>query len=151
MSTKENLIDFPSQESGTPDRSFVQRWKYEALFDNGFLATPVRFLELYAHLKPHLSPGEALFVLELMTFKWTADAPFPSYDRIAKRMNITDKMARRYAQSLEAKKYLKREKRRGQTNRFDLTGLFEALLRAVERSKQAPATQTPVGGATGHV
>lgn len=146
MTPKENLIDFPSQESGKPeelgksDRSLVQRWRHEALFDNGFLATPVRFLELYAHLKPHLSPGEALFVLELMTFKWTADAPFPSYERIAKRMNITDKMARRYAQSLETKKYLKREKRKGQTNRFDLTGLFDALLKAVERARQEKAT-----------
>jgi predicted transcriptional regulator len=140
MTPKENLIGFPTQESVIPDRSFVQRWKHEGLFDNGFLATPVRFLELYAHLKPHLSPGEALFVLELMTFKWTADAPFPSYERIAKRMNITDKMARRYAQSLETKKYLKREKRKGQTNRFDLTGLFDALLKAVERMRQEKAT-----------
>jgi DNA-binding MarR family transcriptional regulator len=133
---QENIVDFPTQAKSGVDRSFVARWNYEELFDQGFVAVPTRFLQLYANLKPYpLTAGEAIFVLQLMSFKWTADAPFPGYKRIAKRMGLTDKMVRKYAQSLEAKGYVKREKRVSSTNRFDLTGLFYALRAAVEQNK----------------
>jgi DNA-binding MarR family transcriptional regulator len=124
-----------SERDGIVERSLTARWHHESFFDRGFVAVPVRFLELYAHLEPHpLSPGEALFVLELMSFKWSAADPFPSYKRIAERMNVSDKMVRRYAQSLETKKYLRRQIRKNQTNLFDLTGLFKAVLKAIEMS-----------------
>lgn len=121
-------------------RSLAERWKYEELFDSGFVAVPNVFLRHYAHLKPHrLTFGEALFVLHLMEFKWDANAPFPGYSTLAKRMGISDKMARRHAQSLEAKKYLKRQIRIGQTNRFDLSPLFDALLRVARAERSAIA------------
>lgn len=124
----------PSQ---TP-RSLTKRWKHEELFDLGFVAVPTLFLRHYAHLKPkRLTIGEAMFVLHLMEFKWDADAPFPGYATLAKRMGISDKMTRRHAQSLEAKKYLKRELRVGLTNRFDLSPLFDALLKAVHDERDA--------------
>ena len=94
---------------------------------------PTSFLRHYAHLKPNrLTTGEALFVLHLMEFKWDADAPFPGYATLAQRMGISVKMARRHAQTLEAKKYLKRRIRVGKTNRFDLSPLFDALLHATQ-------------------
>lgn len=134
---EEKVINFPPQEQAAPDRSLITRWKHEELFDGGFLGVPVLFLKHYAHLKPHpLSTGEAIFTLQLMSFKWGSDAPFPSYERVAKRMGVTDKAVRRYAKDMEAKGYLRRQKRVGQTNRFDLSGLFDALLRAVERAKE---------------
>jgi DNA-binding MarR family transcriptional regulator len=140
MATPDNIIGFPPQENPPPDRSLRARWKHDELFDKGFVGMPARFLSLYAHLKPHpLSPGEALFVLQLMSFKWTDASPFPSYGRIAKRMGITDKMARRYAKSLEAKGYLVREHRISQTNKFDLTPLFDALLATLRRAQQEEA------------
>ena len=83
------------------------------------MSVPNKFLRCYTALNPPLSSGEALFVLQLMTFKWDDAAPFPSYGRIAKTMGVTDKMARRYAQSLQKKGYLVRQ--------FDLTRLFDAL------------------------
>ena len=43
-----------------------------------------------------------------MEYKWDERAPFPSYKTLARRMGISDKMARRHAQSLEAKRYLRR-------------------------------------------
>jgi hypothetical protein len=118
------------------DKSLIARWgNHDKFFDKGFVGIPARFLELYAKLEPHpLTAGEAMFVLELMSFKWTEDAPYPGYKRIAERMNVSDKMVRRYAQNLEAKTYLRRLVRKNQTNLFDLNGLFKALLRAIERS-----------------
>ena len=118
-------------------RSFIKRWKHQNLFARGFLVVPTLYLHHYATLKPYpLTPGEALFVLHLMEFKWDAKHPFPGYKTLAARMGLSDKMVRRYAQSLEAKKYLRREMRVGQTNRFDLTPLFDALSKAVEQGQR---------------
>ena len=78
-----------------------------------------------------------MFVLQLMTFKWSATAPFPSYKTIAARMGITDKMARRYAAALEGKGYLRRQSRIGSTNSFDLQPLFDALKRAIGTERKA--------------
>jgi hypothetical protein len=111
-----------------PTRSAAARWGGdEELFKEGFLSVPHRFLRHYASLEPPLTSGEALFVLQLMTFKWDEAAPFPSYDRIAKAMGVTHKMVRRYAQRLQRKGYLRREFQMRATNKFDLTGLFRAL------------------------
>ena len=62
-----------------------------------------------------------------MTFKWEAEASYPSYDTIAKRMGVTDKMVHRYAQSLQKKGYVQRLFQKRGPNRFDLSGLFRAL------------------------
>jgi DNA-binding MarR family transcriptional regulator len=130
-------------------RALAIRWKHSELFARGFVAVPTLFLHHYAHLKPHaLSPGEALFVIHLMEFKWDEKAPFPGYATIAARMGISDKMARRHAQSLETKKYLRRVKRSGHTNRFDLTPLFDALLKAIEEEKINPTLPKPKRRAT---
>jgi hypothetical protein len=121
-----------------PTRSAAARWGDDpALFRQGFVVVPNRFLHNYASLKPEpLSAGEALFVLQLMSFKWDKALPFPSYKTIARRMGITDKMARRYAQSLDRKGYLRRQYQLRATNRFDLTGLFEALSVAPDRGNE---------------
>jgi DNA-binding transcriptional regulator YhcF (GntR family) len=138
------MVNSTSLEGGAPDRSLATRWKHEVLFDKGFVGVPARFLELYARLKPFpLTPAEALFALQLMSYKWTAGAPFPSYQSLAERMGVSDKMVRRYAQSLEVKKYLQREMRVNQTNRFDLSGLFDALRKAVEQSRKEEAQSLP--------
>ena len=109
-------------------RSYASRWKHESLLSGGYLVVPTTFLRHYSSLTPHpLTSGEALFVLQLMAFKWDDEAPFPGYKTLAQRLGITDKMARRHAQSLEVKGYLKRVIRTGQTNRFDLSPLFDKL------------------------
>jgi hypothetical protein len=116
------------------DRTVIARWEYKELFDNGFVAVPTRFLELYSLLKPEITSGEALFIIQLMTFKWDKSAPFPGYNLLAKRMGLSDKAVRRFAASLETKKYLKRFTRQGTTNIFDLSPLFDALLRAQQQN-----------------
>jgi hypothetical protein len=126
------------QEKAKSERSFVKRWKHRNLFGNGFLVVPSIFLQNYSQLKPYpLTTGEALFVLHLMEFKWGSEAPFPGYKKLSSRMGVSDKMVRRYAQSLETKKYLQREKRVGQTNQFDLTLLFDALSKVAEVDKKS--------------
>jgi DNA-binding MarR family transcriptional regulator len=112
-------------------------WKHKALFDEGLISLPINFLHLYAHLRPYpLSQGEALFILQLVTSMSLTQGLFPSYLLIAKHMNVTDKMVRKHAQNLERKKYLKRVRRPGRTNYFDLTGLFDALLACCKKSEE---------------
>ena len=110
-------------------RTYADRWKYPELLQSGYLVVPSDFMRHYSRLEPHgLSHGEALFVLHLMEFKWGQAPPFPSYTTLASRMGVTPKMARRYAQSLERKGCLRRMRRTGNTNFFDLTPLFNKLL-----------------------
>lgn len=134
---KKNVVRFPKQQATEkPNRSFTARWGHEALFQKGYLVVPTLFLRYYAHLKPYpLTGGEALFVLHLMEFKWDASDPYPAYKTLAQRMGVSDKMVRRHAHSLSVKGYLHRKIRVGQTNRFDLTPLFDALLAAVKKDK----------------
>jgi hypothetical protein len=130
-----------------PVRNMGARWGgHTELFSDGFVGVPETFLTHYATLKPYsLTVSEAMFVLHLMAHKWTPDPPFPSYRTLAKRMGVTDKMARRYASNLEKKGLLKREGRIGGTNAFDLTPLFQILVTtiAAERTAAAAAERRP--------
>jgi hypothetical protein len=50
-------------------------------------------------------------------------------------MGVSDKTARRLARSLEEKKYLVREVRQANTNRFHLTKLMDALVALKKTTK----------------
>jgi len=105
------------------------RWS-EKLAKRGFVPVVADFLEQYHALKPYpLTHSEAMFIVHLMSYKWDESAPYPGYKTIAKKMGISHKSARRYAQSLEQKGYLRRQVRVGATNRFEL----KALVAAVEK------------------
>jgi DNA-binding MarR family transcriptional regulator len=107
---------------------FAKMWAAE-LVDDGHVRISTFFLENYHRLKPYsLTHGEAMFIVHLMQHKWGADAPYPGYKMIAKRMGVSDKTARRLAKSLEEKKYLVREVRQATTNRFHLNKLMDALI-----------------------
>ena len=109
--------------------SATERWGgREETFTLGFLLVPIKFLAHYSSL--NLTTNEAMFVLQLMTFKWDAADPDPSYAAIARRMGISEKMARRYARAIEQKGLLRRKFKRRDTNRFDLSALLDAISRA---------------------
>lgn len=131
--------------SQATSRTYADRWKYPDLLESGYLVVPSTFLRHYSQLKPYsLTHGEALFVLHLMEFKWGSADPFPSYDTLARRMGISTKMARRYAQALEQKGFMRRKIRIGNTNRFDLSPLFDKLLK-VQTSRQSRMAQSGSG------
>lgn len=117
------------------NHALIARWgKHDVLFNarDGWLGVPTVFLRYYDKLKPYsLTTAEAMFVLQLMTYKWTEEAPFPSYTTLAKNMGVTTKMVRRYAKQLEEKGYLMRMARIGSSNKFELQPLFNALAQAV--------------------
>jgi hypothetical protein len=117
--------------------TFRDRWAPE-LEPHGHVQVSTFFLENYHRLKPYdLTHGEAMFVVHLMQHKWGPDSPFPAYKTIAERMGVSTKTARRFAASLEQKKYLVREVRVGATNRFHLQKLIAALV-ALQASMGPP-------------
>ena len=122
----------------------MTRWNHDELFDDGFVGVPTHFLRLYSLLKPPLTSGEALFVIQLMNFKWDTLNPFPSYKLLAERMGVSAKATQRHAATLESKKYLRRIPRIGTSNEFDLTPLFDAILnlkKVIPKRVKDPATQ----------
>lgn len=125
----------PDKVTVLGSRSYAARWKHEKLFEQGYVAVPVTFLQHYAKLKHYggLTHAEAMFVLQVMAFKWDERAPFPSYALLAQRLGTSLKTVQRQAQALERKGYIKRETRTGRSNAFEFSALFDALLEAVER------------------
>jgi len=119
------------QEKKTKKNSLRAPWgNRDDLFLEGYTAIPNKFFYASANLRPPLTQGELLFVLQLMTFKWDEAAPHPSYQTMANLMGVNEKTVQRYAQSLCRKKYLYRVFRPHATNRFDLTNFFDALAAA---------------------
>lgn len=126
-----------SSSSPAMSRTYAARWRHADLLESGYLVVPSIFLRHYSQLKPYsLTHGEVLFILHLMEFKWDSADPFPSYDTLARRMGISTKMARRYGKALEQKGFMRRKIRTGNTNRFDLSPLFDKLLE-VQTSKRS--------------
>ena len=85
-----------------------------------------------------------MLIIHLMRHKWDSKMPFPGSKLLAKRMGISATAVRGHARSLERKGYLKRIKRTGTTNKFDLSPLFRALeayLDTVEAEKKAKANR----------
>lgn len=68
-----------------------------------------------------------MLLLLIMTFKWGKDNPFPSYARLARMMGVSPRMISRYAVSLEAKGYMRRTRRMGTTNEFDMGPAFHRI------------------------
>ena len=139
---EEVVADNAQAQTATPtvDRKLAARWgKHSSLFSRpeGWVGVPDFFLRGHANLKPYaITPTEAMLVLQLMAFKWTEDDPFPSYARLAGRMGVTVKQVRRIARSIEAKGYLKRVGRIGNSNKFNLQPLFDALAAAQQEEAE---------------
>lgn len=80
--------------------------------------------------KRGLTPSEVVLVVQLMSFKWTREAPFPSQKTLAQRMGMSERAVRNIICRLENDKYVVRHRRRH--NEYDLSGLFKALERLLD-------------------
>lgn len=137
----------PPQRLGPADQKTVEqnrqdivtRWGgHSVLIQNGFTPVVTAFLWYAAHLEPEgLTPAEVVFVLQLMAYKRDAADPYPSYQRLAGRMGVSVPYARKIAQTLEKRGLLRRLKRSGESNRFDLQPLFDELAKHVKAHRAA--------------
>jgi DNA-binding MarR family transcriptional regulator len=117
-----------------------KRWTPTLIRSKGFTPISTFFLDNYHRLEPTLTSLEAMVVIHLIRHKWTDKHPYPSFTTLARRMGVTATATRNHARSLEKKRYLNRIPIKGESNRFDLSPLFDALERlylADEEAKQA--------------
>ena len=126
-----------------PARDVATRWGNRPALSHsltkgaGFVALPSVLLEGMGTLNKYgLTPAELVLIAQLMNFKWDARAPYPSYARLAERMGVSVPYARKLAKSLEVKGLLRRNRRKGDTNSFDFSPLFDVLDKAAERSQR---------------
>jgi hypothetical protein len=130
-------------------RDVASRWTPK-LAQAGWTPISTVFLHNYTKLQPPITSSEAMLICQLMTHKWDKDRPYPGFKLIAERMGITHTAARNHARHLEQKNYVKRIKRVGTTNEFDLSPLFRALeallIAKVNRAKgSAPPDKRAAG------
>ena len=90
------------------------------------------FLANYARLKPHpnargLTSSEAMFIIQLMDFKWDERMPYPTMNTLAERLGVGRRSARKTASNLVEQGYLNRVEMPYGPNRYDLEPLFKAL------------------------
>lgn len=136
----------PLESKKAKRRSAALRWT-ESLVEGGFTPISNFFLEYACELRPEITPGEVLFIIHLMFFKWDEKMPRPAYKTVAKHIGIGDAQARKLARQLQKKNYLVRHMRRSQPNRFDLQPLFTALEslrdRIIAKQEAAQAKRKP--------
>ena len=118
-----------TQPTDIESSNLIRRWgNDESVFSDGFVAVPTLLLRNMSSLGDDgITPSEAIFILQIMSFKWGPEDPYPSYKRIADCMDISEAYARKIARSLDEKNLLARRRREGTTNKFDLSPLFEQL------------------------
>ena len=127
-------------------RTAARRWT-KKLVEAGFTPISNFFLEFANELRPDITHGEAMFIIQLMFFKWDENMPRPGFKTIAKRMGIGHHRARELARQLERKNFLIRHKQKSKPNMFDIRPLFKALEALREKKivaqKKAEAKRTP--------
>lgn len=129
----------PVPEARASQRMVSHRWT-PRLAQNW---TPISdyFLKNYHRLR--ITHIEAMVVIHLMSFKWDANAPFPSLKTVARRMGVTDTAVRNHIRSLVKKGMLHRQIVKGTTNRFFLEPLFARLEQLMDE-ELATAAAGPV-------
>lgn len=111
----------------------IERWGGSpSAFASGFVGVPTILLTHMTAIgdgNDGISTTETIFIMQIMSFKWGEESPYPSYKRVARRMGISERYSRRVARSLEEKGLLRREQRSDKTNKFHLDPLFKEISR----------------------
>lgn len=116
-------------------RRVADRWT-PSLASAGF--TPIVNVFLRAAKALGLSPVESLLIIQVMSFKWDEEQPFPSERLLAKRLNVSERTVRRAVMALEHRGLVERE-RRGRRQHFNFGLLFSKLEKLLEEEKQSLA------------
>lgn len=126
----------------------VDRWGGdERVLARGFIPVPRLFLLWGASLEPKpLTPAEVLFIITLVGVKWSVRHPRLSYDSIAARTGLSSEYCRKIAKALDRRGLLKRSRKQGDANHFDLTEVFRQLsdfgVRVVDAEARQPEQPT---------
>lgn len=108
------------------EKSIRARWGSTlAKSKRGYTPIVNTLLEYYTLLE--ITDNELVFIIQILSFKWTVENPYPSLNTIAKRMGKSRGTTQGYARSLEAKGLLQRIFTEGQPNHFNFSPLIKIL------------------------
>lgn len=120
-------------------QSFADKWT-PAIEKFGYTSLPN--LLLSARKKLRISAGEMLVILAIESFRWDQRKPFPSLTALGLKTGLTVRSVRRHITDLERKGIIKRVRRSGTSNAYDLSPLINVLDRVaqyyLEPSKPIP-------------
>lgn len=94
---------------------------------------PSAFFQCYSELG--ITPTQAILILHVMSRKWDSRYPFPSVTTLSKEMGIGTSQVRSHLARLEKNNLVKRRKRIGRSNEYDVSGLMEQLEKEVQKRK----------------
>lgn len=115
----------------------VQIWGN--ILDEGFTSVPNILLKYRYNIG--IKAQHLTLVIDIMSFKWDTDNPFPSYSTLARRAGVAERTIKRATQDLEELNLLIRtprfDNRTGAqiTTIFDFRPLVEKLTEEVEKAK----------------
>lgn len=106
-----------------------------------FVPISTYFLDNYHRLAPHegakgLSSSEVMLIIHLMSHKWDEEAPYPSQETLATKMDLSDRRIRQLLSGLVDQGFLRVENRPYQSNLHHLDPLFEALERLMDEDER---------------
>lgn len=99
----------------------VQIWG--DILDEGFTSVPNILLRYRSMLG--IKPQHLSLIIDIMSFKWDTDSPFPSYTTLAKRAGVDERSIKRITQDLEELGLLIKEPRFDDTTGAQITTIFD--------------------------
>jgi hypothetical protein len=131
-----------------PDRSVAARWT-PRIAERYFTPVSEFFLHNLHRLKPEhpnargLNATEGMVIIQLMSHKRDAKAPWPALGTIADRLGLDVRTIRNTVARLEELGYIRREySKYGGPSKYHLDGLFAAIERLLDEDAAKPAAET---------
>lgn len=107
-----------------------QKWGHQ-VWKQGYSSVPSLLFKAQKRLK--IKPVELALLMQIIDHWWEPDKrPFPSKERLAARLDLTERHVQRLIAGLEERKFVKRVVRKRadgtqMSNEYDLTGLVDRL------------------------
>lgn len=119
------------------------------ILDEGFTSVPNLLLRYRANLG--IKPQHLVLIIDIMSFKWDSQNPFPSYSALAQRAGVAERSIMRLVQDLEEMNLLIRKPRFDEetgaqiTTIFDFRPLVQRLIEEMRKTQleHTKETQTP--------
>ncbi len=103
---------------------FASKWS-RAIEEHGFTAIPN--LLLYQRKSLGITIPELCVIICIESFRWDEREPYPGLKTLSTRVRLSTRTTRKHLSCLEGKGLIKRIYRTGQTNKYKIQPLVDAL------------------------
>ena len=125
----------------------VQIWG--EILDEGFTSVPNILLRYRSQIG--LKPKHIMLIIDIMSFKWDKDSPFPSYSTLSQRAGVEERSIKRITQDLEELGLLVKTPRFDDETGAQVTTVFDfrpLVQQLIDEMNRAQAGNNEEGGNT---